>query len=136
MFDFIQKIRFADFSNTGSAPVPPIEPPANFSLFTGSGNGGDTGYYRTIYGDLANEPLSAYPLLEFATRNTGYFQIAFTGDCLTLVQDWQPVIPGITLGAALIPWAFDGSYTSATWDDSGQMTPSQNYAITWEALQS
>lgn len=130
---FTKKILF--IGDSGDVPLPPVEPPADFVLNAGSGNGGDTGYYHTIYGSLDSEPLPAYPLLEFASRNSGYFQLAFTGNALALVQDWRPVIPGVTLGALIIPWAFDGNYTSATWEDTGKMVDGQQYPITWEAAE-
>lgn len=126
----------APFVVDGLPPPDPVNPFAPFSVNAGSGNGGDTGYYHTIYGSLSDEPLDGFPLLEFATRNTNYFQVAFTGDCLDIVKDWVPIIPGITLGDVIYEWAYDGTYTSATWEADGQMAINTSYDITWQLIPS
>ena len=114
---------------------PPSAPALQeFTVYAGSGNGGDTGYYTTIYGSISSEPLPGHTLTEFATRNSGYFQIAFNGNCLDLVQDYQPVIDGVTLGSFISAWAFDGSTTGATWNSTGAMTEGQQYDITWVVI--
>lgn len=120
--------RGAPFVINGLVPESPFQ---DFTVDAGSGNGGDTGYYTTIYGGISAEPLAGYVLEEFATRNSGYFQIAFLGDCLNVAHGWQPVIPGISLGEVLMPWAFDGTSTSCTWECDAQMSAPAQYEITW-----
>lgn len=115
---------------TGIAP--PLPDPQPFTLFTGASvESGDIGYYRTVYGDISSEPLDDFPLLEFATRNAGYFQIAFVGDCLNIMAGRFPTVPGVTIGDVISDWAFDGSNTSATWEDGGSMADNQEYEVTW-----
>ena len=123
----------ANSNSVGPVAAPPVESPfAAFTVEAGTGNDGDTGYYSTIYGGVSAEPLAGFPLLEFSTRNANYTQVAFTGDCLTTVSGWVPVIDGVTIGAAISDWAFDGEYTSGTWESTGAMVETQQYAITWE----
>lgn len=119
-----------------SAPVtvnaPPVESPfAPFTVTAASGNDGDTGYYSTIYGGISAEPLAGFPLLEFSTRNANYTQVAFTGDCVATVTGWLPVITGVTIGAVISDWAFDGTYTTGTWNSTGVMAVASEYPITW-----
>lgn len=125
----------ANVTSAGTAPVAavPVESPfAPFTVTAGTGNDGDTGYYSTIYGGVSAEPLAGHPLLEFATRSANYTQVSFTGDCVAIVAGWLPVIDGVTLGAVISDWAFDGEYTTGTWESVGSMTVSQQYPITWE----
>lgn len=113
-------------------PEPEESPFVPMTIYAGGNmQSGDTGYYETIYGSISNQPLPGYPLLEFATRNSDYTQVAFTGDCLALVSGWVPVIPGVTLGDVIYDWAFDGEFTSATWASTGMMSVTQQYEITW-----
>lgn len=118
-----------------SKPVPPPDPPASpfqpFTLNADTGNLGDTGYYRTIYGTIDNEPLPDFPLLELATRHGGYTQVAFIGNCLEIAKGWDPIIPGITLTSLISDWAFDGTNTSCTWNSSGTMEVGEHYPISW-----
>lgn len=110
--------------------VPPEEP-VPFTIYSGSGNGGDIGYYSTIYGSLGNEPMPGFPLLEFASRNSGYFQVAFLGDIVSNMAGYKPVIAGINIGTILSDWAFDGEYTSATWQGGDMLAINTSYSVTW-----
>ena len=119
-------------NSAGTDPVEEDPPFAAFDVDAGTDiNSGDTGYYSTVYGSISAEPLPDYPLLEFATRTSNYTQVAFVGDCVSIVAGWKPVIDGVTLTGVISDWAFDGSNTSATWDSSGDMAQGQIYAITW-----
>src|SRR5690606_29808878 len=53
--------RGAPFVITGLVPESPFQ---DFTVDAGSGNGGDTGYYTTIYGGISAEPLAGYVLEE------------------------------------------------------------------------
>lgn len=124
--------RGVPFVIEGYEPDPPASPFAPMTVTAGVDmQSGDTGYYTTVYGSISDEPLPGYPLTEFATRNSDYTQVAFLGDCAELVAGWVPVIPGVTLGNVISDWAFDGEYTSATWESTGSMSPMQQYEITW-----
>lgn len=92
---------------------------------------GDSGYYSTVYGSISAEPLADYPLLELATRNENYTQVAFVGDCTGIVSGWVPVIPGVTIGTLISDWAFDGENTVASWNSTGSMSNMQQYDISW-----
>lgn len=110
--------------------VPPEEPVA-FNLYTGSGNNGDIGYYSTIYGSVENQPMPGYPLLEFASRNSGYFQVGFRGDVAANLAGYEPVIAGFNIGTLDSDWAFDGTYTTATWTGGDSLTINTLYNVTW-----
>lgn len=109
----------------------PPEEPVPFTLYSGSGNGGDIGYYSTIYGSIQNEPMPGYPLLEFASRNSGYFQVAFRGDLVSNLTGYRPVIAGFDIGTLSNNWAFDGEYTTATWTGGGMLADFTEYNVTW-----
>lgn len=111
--------------------APATSPFAPFTVTAGTGDDGDTGYYTTIYGSISDEPLIGFPLLEFSTRNANYTQVSFTGDCLATVTGWLPVITGVTLGAVISDWAFDGTDTTGTWESTGVMVEASEYPITW-----
>jgi len=112
------------------SPLSP--PPADFVLDAGiSMQSGDTGYYHTVMGGISREPIEGATLLECATRNSNYFQVAFVGDVLTRVEGWTPQIAGIEIGTLMSGWAFDGSNTTATWIDSGTMASGHQYNVTW-----
>lgn len=116
-------------------PMQPAVSPFNpFTVSAGVDTGsGDSGYYNTIYGAIDTQPLdSTNYLVEFATRNPNYTQVAFAGNVVSTCQGWRPIIPGTTLIELVGNWAFDGSTTSATWSSTGQMASGQDYAITWE----
>jgi len=112
--------------------VPPEEPVA-FTLWTGTGNGGDIGYYATIYGSIESEPMPGYPLIEIANRNSGYFQVAFRGDVSADMAGYKPVVDGVTIGDVISDWEYDPveHSTSATWESTGSMTVNTEYSITW-----
>lgn len=112
--------------------IPPEEP-VPFSIYSGSGNGGDIGYYSTVYGSVENQPMPGYPLLEFASRNAGYFQVSFLGDVATNLAGYEPVIDGFNIGTLESDWTFDGTYTTATWAGGDTLSPNTLYNITWNA---
>jgi len=120
-----RKQRMED-ANVGVNPFGPMTVTAGVNM-----ESGDSGYYSTVYGSISAEPLADYPLLEFATRNENYTQVAFVGDCTSIVSGWVPVIPGVTIGDVISDWAFDGEHTTATWECQGSMGQSQEYPITW-----
>lgn len=111
----------------------PPETPSEFILWAGSLTGGDIGYYATIGGSINKEPMPGFPLIEFASRNSGYFQIAFKGNILSDMEGYMPVIDGVTLGNFIYNWAYDeeNHETSATWESNGTMQVSTQYSITW-----
>lgn len=110
-------------------------PPRAFNVDAASdAQSGDTGFYRTVYGSVSQEPLVGEELLEFATRNTGYFQVAWNGDVLGKVRGWKPVVAGIDIGTLSSDWSFNGTNTSATWIGGGMMISTQQYAVTWERM--
>lgn len=107
--------------------------PMGFTLTSGaSQESGDTGYYRTIYGSIGGQPVEGFPLVEFATRNSGYFQIALEGDCVSKMSGWRPVIDGVTLGDVIYEWEFSAGNTGKTWQSTGSMIDGAGYSITWE----
>ena len=111
----------------------PPEEPVSFTLWAGSGNGGDIGYYTTIYGSIESEPMPGFPLIEMASRNSGYFQVAFRGDVSSNLAGYKPVVEGVTIGAVIQDWQYDenGNSTSATWGSTGSMVNNTEYSITW-----
>lgn len=113
--------------------VPP-EVPSSFTLWAGPLENGDIGYYTTIGGSISAEPMPGFPLVEFASRNSGYFQIALRGNVVSVMTGYEPVIEGFTLGDFITPWEYDEQYneTSATWESTGSISVNQEYSITWE----
>lgn len=112
--------------------VPP-EVPSGFTLWAGSLSNGDIGYYTTIGGSISAEPMPGFPLVEFASRNPGYFQVALRGNVVSDMTGYEPVIEGVALGDFIMPWEYDEQYneTSATWESTGSMSVNQEYSITW-----
>ncbi len=122
------------FIINGYSPQPVSPPFEAFTVYAGAGNSGDTGYYTTIYGSISTEPLANHNMVEFATRNSNYTQVAFDGDCVSEISGWRPIIPGTTIGALISDWNFDGETTSATWESTGQMSQGSEYPIDWEQM--
>lgn len=110
--------------------VPPEEP-VEFQIYTGSGNNGDIGYYSTVYGSVENQPMPGFPLLEFASRNSGYFQVSFRGDVASNLAGYYPVIDGFNIGTLESDWTFDGTYTTATWTGGDTLSVNTLYTVTW-----
>lgn len=121
----------APFIVQGVEPEIELQP---FQLDTGTGNGGDTGYYHTIYGIISQEPLAGFTMVEFATRNTDYFQIAFQGDVTEYVEGWYPVIdPPINIGDVSSPWSYNSETdtTASTWVGGEAFLEPAIYQVTW-----
>lgn len=111
----------------------PLEEPIPFTLYAGSLSGGDVGYYTTIGGSISTEPMPGFPLIEMASRNSGYFQVAFRGNILANMTGLEPVVSAVTLGNFIFPWAYDAddNITSATWESTGALLTNVEYSVTW-----
>lgn len=117
----------------GYSPTPPITL-QSFELDSMSGNGGDFGYYHTIYGDINPEPLEGFTLIEFAWRSSSYLQIAFQGNVMEYVEGVSPVIDGVDIGEMTTPWAYDEGTdtTAANWTGGTGLADNTVYQVSWE----
>lgn len=113
-----------------------LDPPVSlvgFELDSMSGNGGDIGYYRTIYGEITPEPLVGFPLVEFAWRNSSFLQVAFEGNAVEYLQGFAPAIDGVDIGDMMSDWTYDAetNTTSANWSGGSGLSSNTVYQVTW-----
>lgn len=111
-------------------PVEPLPVPAAFAFTSGS-SGGDIGFSKGVYGNVENQPLADFELLEIASRANNNFQVAFDGDCTEILAGYKPVIAGLTLSNDPPVWTVVNGDTTGNFQATNALSEDQEYNVTW-----
>lgn len=117
-----------------------ISAPANFTLVAASvASGGGYGYesVQDSYtdGTISQQPMTNYYLTAFFTQNGDDFVISFVGNCLSIMQNYTPVVNGTPITGGT--WSYNSGYTQYFLAYGGGPDPfdfndDQTYDITWQ----